>query len=282
MNSEKVKHIRRALKKVAEEIPQLQINELRVILALERVIARMASHSALSQHLIFKGGFVLFKQFESSRFTRDADALAIAISKPKLKDMVAQALMMDLDDGLWFGDIQIKELQEQGECGAYRFVCAFQIGEPEKRKIHKLPRVHIDIGFSDNLLSDPPPQQMLSILQDVEPVSWKVYSPEQIISEKLETLFQRGVENSRAKDVYDLVYLLPRGQDKKVILSAIHNTFENRGTPLPKSFFEEAKKIDDLTFLEMAWPGVRILKNKSSFDDTWNALLECLKKLDEE
>lgn len=174
MSSEQVKNILRKLKRLAQD-SQLEINELRIVLTLERMVARLTLHPELNQHLVFKGGFVLFKQYQSNRFTRDADALAQNIDKTKLKKLAYQALERDLQDGLWFGDIQVKELQEQGEYGAYRFSCAFQIGEPKKNKVHKLPRIHIDIGFSDQLLVQPPNQKMVSILDFSEPISWTIY-----------------------------------------------------------------------------------------------------------
>lgn len=281
MNQGLVKYILHTLKKLARGSPELQINELRIILALERLVARLAGHAPLSDHLIFKGGFVLLKQYKSDRFTRDADALAIDIPKPRLKELAQRAIMTDLNDGLWYGNIQVKELNEQGQYGAYRFACAFQIGEPEKHKIHKLPRIHIDIGFSDSLLIQPLSQQMPSLFQEVSPVSWVVYPIEQIVSEKLQTIFQRGAENSRARDVYDLIYLLPRCPDKKGLLSTIYNTFQNRKSKIPSSFYEEAKQITDRTFLQAAWKGLRIFKNKPSFDEAWEMLLQYLRELDQ-
>ena len=75
------------------------INELRVIIALERAVARVERHPELAEHLIFKGGFVLLKVFESTRFTRDVDALAVSIAKEHLKNLVCESLVVDLNDG---------------------------------------------------------------------------------------------------------------------------------------------------------------------------------------
>jgi len=41
---------------------------------------------------------------------------------------------VDLNDGMWFGDIQVSDLEDQGRYGAYRFDCAFQIGEPDLKR----------------------------------------------------------------------------------------------------------------------------------------------------
>ena len=74
----------------------------------------------------------------------------------------------DLFDGLWFGDIEVEDLKDQGRYGGYRFKCAFQIGDPpkEKAKIKKLSRIHIDVGFGDAVKEMPAKQPMPSILSD--------------------------------------------------------------------------------------------------------------------
>lgn len=61
MNKEKANQLIQSLKKMASSNTHLSINELRVILALERTIARLQHDTVLADHLIFKGGFVLLK-----------------------------------------------------------------------------------------------------------------------------------------------------------------------------------------------------------------------------
>ena len=88
MNPEKAKNLLRTIRALAQSNKRFNINEIRVIVALERAVARLQYHKELAEHLVFKGGFVLLKMFDSERFTRDADALAVSISKQKLKEMI--------------------------------------------------------------------------------------------------------------------------------------------------------------------------------------------------
>lgn len=279
MNRKSAQHISRTMKALVKKQPRFNLNEIRVIVAMERAIARLALSRELSEHLIFKGGFVLLKTYDSLRFTRDADALAVSIPKMKLKDLVCNALEVDLEDGLWFGDIQVENFTEQGEYGAYRFDCAFQIGPPDFKKIHKLSRVHIDINFSDHLPTKPADQIMPSVLEHQAPVHWKIYPIEYIVAEKLQTLFERGSANSRAKDIYDLIYLSSyyHGQDSWI--SAIQETFKNRRTSLPESFAQKAEQFDK-TILKAAWPGVIVKAGKMEFEEAWKTLANHLKALD--
>ena len=47
-----------ALKKIAAADPNRNINELRIVVALERAIARIENEPILAKHFVFKGGFV--------------------------------------------------------------------------------------------------------------------------------------------------------------------------------------------------------------------------------
>jgi hypothetical protein len=196
-----------ALKKLSKSSKGSSINELRLILALERAVARLDHHQKLSRHIIFKGGFVLLKTINTFRFTRDVDALAIGLSRKHVPKLIEEALSIDLEDGLWFGDINTEDLVDQGPYGGYRFTAAFQIGIPESMeasKIKRLSRIHLDVGFGDPIEVVPKKQTMPSILKTEKPVSWSVYPFEYIFAEKLEALFSRGSSNSRAKDIYDM------------------------------------------------------------------------------
>lgn len=279
MNRERAKQISRTIRRIHREDPRLSINELRIIVALERVIARLERRKELAEHLVFKGGFVMLKIYDSERFTRDGDALAVGIDKEKLKALIDQAITEDLDDGMWFGDLHVDDLEEQGRYGSYRFDLAFQIGPPDPKKIHKLSRIHIDVGFSDRLPARPAASTMPSILDHESPVSWKAYPIEYIFAEKLETLYDRGSASSRAKDVYDLVYLMPLCTDLKKTMEAIRQTFANRSTEIPASFVETAREFD-MAMLAAAWPGVQVIGKETGFDETWAVLLKHLAVLD--
>jgi hypothetical protein len=80
---------------------------------------------------------------------------------------------------------------------------AFQIGDaPSEDKIKKLSRVHFDIGIGD-FIPDDLPKSLSKLVSDKNNfLSWKVYPPEYIFSEKLQTLVARGEAMSRARDIY--------------------------------------------------------------------------------
>jgi Nucleotidyl transferase AbiEii toxin, Type IV TA system len=270
------------LNKIAKGSKVLSVNDFRTILALERVIARLESHKKLSKHFVFKGGFVLLKSADSDRFTRDVDALSIGLSRKQVPDLVENALSQDLQDGLWFGDVKIRNLVNQGPYGGYTFNAAFTIGKaPSVRdpRIKKFSRIRIDVGFGDALDSVPKKQSMPSILGGEDLITWSVYPLEFIFGEKMEALFSRGSNNSRAKDIYDMQLIFGKIKDKKMLRKAIHKTFENRKTPIPESFYSSAQEFE-LAVLRKAWGSVELSVGNKSFDDVWGKFLNILRSLE--
>lgn len=277
---EEARTVRSAILRLAKEDDGLSANEVRVILAIERIVARLSADLKLDKHLIYKGGFVLFKTLGSNRFTRDLDALGIGLEKEQFELLVPQALKSDLEDGFWFGDVKVQSLVEQGEYGALRFNCAYQIGDPPAKKdaVKKLSRVHFDIGFGDAIPSDLNRTAMPSLLNDGSKTSWRVYPPEFIYSEKLQTLVNRESGNSRAKDVHDMGLLFDQC-DLKRLLKAVSQTFSQRQTPQPRSFVEFAEGIDT-RLLESGWSSVKLSEGDQSFAQTWDLVKTHLAKID--
>ena len=61
----------------------------------------------------------------------------------------------------------------------------------------------------------------------------KGYTHESVIAEKLETMFKRGMLNSRMKDFFDIWTLSQQFPFKsKILINAVNATFNQRGTDL--------------------------------------------------
>ena len=275
---EKAQQVRNALAKICRQDPRKDINKLRIIIALERTIARFETVQLLEKHIVFKGGFVLLKTIDTPRFTKDLDALATGLAKEKIIPLIKQALQTDLNDGMWYGDVEVADLVV-GEYGGLRFTVAFQIGDPPLAGSGKLPRVNIDVGIGDQIPKNLPKNLMPQLVHH-DTVSWVVYPLEYTFAEKLEALFRRGSANSRAKDIYDLGLLFSKCNSTINLRKAIKNTFNNRGTPLPQSFFDAAQQIDPQPTMQTAWKSVVLAGDKPNFTDVWQKMLNCLQQID--
>lgn len=273
-------YLMKSLKKLEKE-SSLNINELRIITALERVVARVQSNTELSEHIIFKGGFVLFKIYDSTRFTRDIDALGNNINYDQIKNLVPEVLANNIDDGLWFGDISVKEILDEDEYGGLRFSLAFQIGDAptEQKKIKNLSRIHFDIGIGDYIPNDLNNIQSKYLIDTNNLLQWKVYPPEYIFSEKIQTLVKRKEAMSRAKDIYDMIWLYSRCVSKDAVILAIANTFTNRKTKLPNTWISF---IDDLSpeLISKSWGSIQLIDQSMSFESAWDKLKEIFRDLD--
>ena len=271
--------IRAELTRLANAGDTFSVNELRILLALERIVVRLTSDKTLDKHLIYKGGFVMMKVLESERFTRDLDALGVGINKNDVIRLVPKVLEKDLGDGLWFGDIRVESLDAQGEYGALRFDAAFQIGRPLKKSIGKLSRIHFDVGFGDKIPAKLKPLESPSLLSSEKLMSWKVYPSEYIFSEKLQTLVARGNANSRAKDIYDLVLLFGRCADYAELKKAVQATFAMRETSIPPSFYGMAKDLS-VRQIEHSWKSIQLETTDLDFQTAWKDLLKMLRDFD--
>jgi len=280
IDSEKSKEVLRELTKLAR-CSRLSINELRVVLALERIVARIEAHKVLRDKLIFKGGFVLFKILKSGRFTRDLDALAICVVKEELVGQVRDALQKDLNDGISFAAAEVENFVDQGPYGGYRFGIPFQIGPlpSEKRKLNKLSRVHLDIGFGDVILGRAQRPRISHILSDDKPLSWSVYPLESIFAEKLETFIRRASGNSRAKDLYDLILLFEKLENRESLVLAVRQTFKNRNTAQPESLINFIEELD-FSILKRSWGSVELSGVLMTFDDCRSRLKVVMQQLD--
>ncbi|MGE0634631.1 MAG: nucleotidyl transferase AbiEii/AbiGii toxin family protein, partial [Pseudobdellovibrionaceae bacterium] len=227
-----------------------------------------------------KGGFVLLKTLGSNRFTRDLDALSNDIDKEQVEELVPQALALDLKDGFWFGDVKVESLDEQGEYGALRFNCAYQIGDPPSKSdaLKKLSRIHFDVGFGDAIPGNLKRATMPSLLTYENQTSWRVYPPEFIFSEKLQTFVNRSSVNSRGKDIYDMGILFEQCDSKKLTV-AIRETFRRRETEVPESFLEFANGVDT-AMLKASWNSVKFTNEESSFSGAWDLFMDHLAKID--
>jgi len=264
------------IQKLSKEEKNLSFNDLRLLVALERAVARIEAHPKLSEHLIFKGGFVLLKTLTSNRFTRDIDALAVDLRRSQVPDLVKMALKRDLDDGLWFGDIEVEDLKDQGDYGGYRISFPFQIGEPPtaENKIKKLSRLHLDIGFGNEIEKTKVREEMPSLLPGQAPILWRIYPLEFIYSEKIQALVDRGQTSSRAKDIYDMTLIFPKLGSPSRYWSAIQKTFETRKTPVPKNL------SDFFSALDTSWRSVQLSPPKKPFLEIWNLFLNQIKILE--
>jgi hypothetical protein len=275
-SAEQLKH---RIRKAALELGVTDTNRVRTIVTLERIIARLMANPYLKEHLVFGGGFVLFKEFGSDRYTKDADAIIKGERPEIITDRINEALSADLDDGFWFGDIKEEILEAENGYGGIRFNILYKVGGPfptEEEK-NNLRRIHLDISIGVDLEDVAKFTKTESLLESLSSIEWKVYPPEFIASEKIHCLLHRGYTNSRGKDIYDLSLIFKEVTDES-LLNAIHRTFSRRNFKIV-SLYEVAKAVDTENLVRGYYQS-QTESFRYSFDEAWKIILEKFEQLD--
>jgi hypothetical protein len=159
---------------------------------LERLAYRLISHSDLRGKLVFKGGYVSLRVYESPRYTIDLDALLRRGRLDSIASVVRLAAEEEGTDGVWFRLEKTVDLQTQGEYGGLRIVMRAGLGEIPKN-LKKAQIVHLDIGKGDPVVPGPVEVETPFILGGGS-LSWRVYPVETTVAEKLHALVVRGSE----------------------------------------------------------------------------------------
>ncbi len=207
-------------------------NEVLMRYLLERVFYRIGI-SQYAKYLILKGGnlFVVWQKDFAFRPTMDADMLFQGDASPeRLLTMFREILTLPCDDGVIVDveTLKYQNIREDTEYGGSRLTFIAHIGTTKTQ-------LQIDIGVGDAITPNAAVHDY-PVLLDLPVPQIRMYPPETVIAEKLETMVKREIANSRMKDFYD-IWVLQRTFtfDKATLKRAISNTFERRGTPLPTS-----------------------------------------------
>lgn len=252
--------------------------DLETLFMIERLVARLTMDKHLASHLVFKGGFVGIKIYESPRYTVDLDALLVKAKIGETLERVKKQAEIELNDGVWFRFESQIDLATRGEYGGIRHSYRAGIGEVLKN-LKKAQVVNFDLGIGDPITPGPQKKQTTSLLSGYDEISWSVYPIETICAEKLHALISHGDQNSRSKDVHDLVIFLPK-VDRLTLKQALKNCFEFRSTELPKSFHAEIKNLNT-DWLERGWASATdSIPNAMTFKTAFEKMLKLIGELE--
>ena len=241
---------------------------------IERMVARILATS-LKDKLIFKGGYVGLRVYDSKRYTVDLDAVLNSIKDKSRLELLQKSIESDLGDGVWFKLERQEDLPLQTIPGGIKQVYRVGLGVPPGN-MTKAAVVQFDISFEDSIVPNPIDVKISSILGEGE-ISWKVYPVETIIAEKLHAFICRDGGSSRAKDLYDLSFYLPQAKKENLKL-ALKSCFEYRKTNLPENLYETMKAYE-FSLVRKSWNKVTsVVSGKVDFEICLNTVLENLKK----
>lgn len=243
---------------------------------LERVVSRLVSDPDLARCLVFKGGYVSVRIYDSPRFTTDVDAVLHGMEQSQAREKIKIQMEKESPDAVWFRYEKESVLTTQSDYGGWRLSYRAGLGNPPK-KINRSQIVDIDIGTGDPVT--PAPRQIVttSILGD-NSLSWLVYPVETIVAEKLHALITKGAANSRTRDVFDINLLLPK-TDSKALKKALQATFQYRNDKLPNNVADTIESIDS-SLLERGWESAAgYISGAGAFKPTLASIIRQLREL---
>lgn len=203
----------------------LSYNSIQTYYFLERILKQIAD-SDFSSDFIFKGGFLLSNIIGlEERTTRDID---FSIRNFSLEEEILrekfEIILRENGNDISFDLIDLKSIKDDDLYGGYRVEIMCKL-ENIKEKIH------IDIATGDPITPKEVNYSYKSIFTE-ENFNLKAYNIETILAEKIETIYSRGVFNSRSKDFFDvyIIYLLKKEEiNFDNLKNACINTFSYRG-----------------------------------------------------
>jgi predicted nucleotidyltransferase component of viral defense system len=213
------------------------LQRLRRRVAFDRLLARMFT-AGRHPSWYLKGGYAIELRIETARTTKDID-LSIpareAITPESLHRMVDDSASLDLADGFVFevGE-SILDLDAAPQGGSRFPVQARMAGR-------RFVGFHLDIGIGDALIE--PTEQIEGEgwfdFAGLPRPAFRMISRQQQFAEKLHAYTRPRIDrdNSRVKDLVDLLLLMQTEMDQLSLRHSIERTFAHREShPLPTEF----------------------------------------------
>lgn len=191
--------------------------------------AEKISNSKYRDSLIIKGGFVVSNLlgFEN-RTTLDMDATvnSTVYSVEEINNMITDIIEEDITKS--FFDYRIGDIKEGQSDDGYPGYTVSILALKGKT------RLNLKIDISNNTLIYPEAIEhtFISLFSDKK-INVCTYAVENIIAEKIETTLDRGIYNTRMRDLFDVYNLLTQKDisiDMNVLIDSFVNVSKSRNT----------------------------------------------------
>ena len=239
----------------------------------ERILERL-SKSKYKENFIIKGGLLLSSIMGINlRTTMDIDTnvTGINLEKEELLKILNEILNIDIGDNVSFIIEKIEDIKQEEYYGGYKFKIT---GIYENIKI----KFHIDISTGD-VITPKAIEYKYKKLFDNSYINILSYNQETIIAEKLQSILERKLTNSRMKDYYDLYFFVNYkwdSIDKETLSKAIIRTFSARNSITElRNIKETIQILENNPFLNRLWLDYSQKHEYSkniSFNDTIKAI----------
>lgn len=190
--------------------------------------ARKISASKHKDSIVIKGGFVVSALLGiDARKTRDIDFTfnSTIYSIAQIKDIITDIIHTPTDCFFTYEILDIKEQQLEDHYHGYSCTIV---------AINEKSKLHLKLDISNNTLIYPHGiETPLHSFIEQDDIYVMTYSIKNIIAEKYETTLDRGIFNTRIRDLFDVYYLFTKNHyliDNKLLAKTIINVSKSRNT----------------------------------------------------
>ena len=279
MNSDKLKNIISKKAHGNSDISQ----KFYQLFYFERILERISISNYRGQ-IILKGGLLLTSIIgDDERTTKDMDATlkGIPLTKNDVEKVFNEILNIDIDDGVSFQVVSIKDIRLEDEYGGFRLNILSKL---DNNKTY----ITVELTTGDVITPKEMKYNYNSIFENKK-IPIMSYTLETVLAEKFQTIVTIGLLNTRLKDFYDVYILINikmNELNKNNLIKAINNTLKRRETNIDIEQFNEVINdlIDDnnMNNLWNEYVSKNLYAKGVKFEDTINAIKEIISILESE
>ena len=245
---------------------------------MERFLERV-SLSRYRDNFILKGGMLVASLVGiDMRATMDIDTTvkALPLNETDAERIISEICAIPLEDGVIFRITSVTNIMTDFEYPGIRMMLEATLDRMRQS-------IKLDIS-TDDVITPSAIEYEYKLMFEERTISLLTYNTETLLAEKIQTIFARGVANTRLRDFYDVYGIIKMGADaisKNVLKDAFHATCKKRET-----IFSEEEMKDTLTkittseIMAQMWEQFR-KKNFFVGDLQWDEVLqEVMKTMD--
>ena len=258
----------------------LSFNAIQTHYFLESILEKIAD-SDDNESFIFKGGFLLANALGiRQRNTVDIDLLIrrFSLTEETIRQKFEKILQSGKDNGIAYEIQKIEEIRKEDEYGGFRITVLCRL-----ENIRQV--IPLDIATGDPITPSEIYYEYKSIFND-NFFEIYAYNIETMLAEKIQTVYQRGVFNSRSKDFYDIYILCHLKKDEidfERLKKACQNTFRHRGTDFNvNSILNVLNNLKTEKDLKIRWSSYQkrfSYAEEISFENTIDTAIELVKNI---
>lgn len=258
----------------------LSFNAIQTHYFLESILEKIAD-SDENENFIFKGGFLLANVIGiRQRSTVDIDFLIrrFSLTEENIGQRFEKILQSGNDNGITYEIQKIEEIRKEDEYGGFRITVLCRLENIRQT-------IPLDIATGDPITPSEISYEYKSIFND-QFFEICAYNIETMLAEKIQTIYQRGIFNSRSKDFYDIYILYHLKKDEidfESLKKACQNTFRHRSTDFSlDSILNTLNSLKAEKNLEIRWSSYQkrfAYAEEISFDNVIDTAIELVQNI---